>query len=246
MDETKRKGDKVKIAGSYQYDAIHRGNVFQRNWHKLKLQAAAGLANIGTSSTIIDLGCGSGILTAFLPTNFRTYTGLDANEDAIDFANNTYSNTKISFRLFQLDDLRELDTETFSTVFFLETIEHITGQQGLDTLIQLHRLMEKGGRCIITTPNRRSLWPMIEWLLDFLRLTPRLKDEQHEKLYSRNELAAIAIAAGFSIHSMKTVNGLAPWLSFLGPRITWSIHRWEMANDWLPGSLIVLSLEKTA
>lgn len=240
---TNRKGDKVVIPGAYQYNAVHSGNTFQRNWHILKLQAAAQLAEITSEDTLLDVGCGSGILLSFLP-HVKSYTGLDANSTAIAFAQKTYPSLNNSFRLFQVDDLHLLESGSYSKIFFLETIEHITEEQGLNTLRQFYRLLKPGGICIISTPNRKSLWPAIEWMLDFFRLTPRMKEEQHEKLYSINELKAVVSQSGLQVKNIKTMNGIAPWLSFLGKKNTQAIHHWEMKNKWFPGSLILMALEK--
>ena len=244
MEEIKRKGDKVKIAGSYQYDAVHSGNTFQRNWHMLKLQTAVTMAALKEKENMLDVGCGSGILVSFLPKKNNSYLGLDANEDAIDFAKKMYANNSTFFQLFQVDDLFKMQIQTFSRIFFLETIEHITYEQGIKTLQHFYGLLQPGGLCIISTPNRKSMWPAIEWLLDFFRLTPRLKNEQHEKLYSVKELKEIAYRSGFIINDLKTINGLAPWFSFFGKKITQIIHDWEMRNNWFAGSLIVIALQK--
>lgn len=239
-----RKGDKVKIGGAYQHEAIHSGNTFQRNWHLLKLTTAVGMADIKHAANILDLGAGSGVLTSLLPAYINAYTGLDANPDAVSFANKTYGSTTCRFQLFQLDDLHSMPDSCYSHVFFLETIEHITAAQGGATLEHIYRILRPGGKCIISTPNRRSLWPVIETTLDLLRLTPRLKDEQHEKLYSPGELRKLGVEAGFTIQNSCTINGLAPWISPLGEAITKGVHRWEISNNWLPGSLIIMLLQK--
>lgn len=246
MAHTNRKGDKIKIKGSYQYEAIHNGNIFQSTWHKLKLQTATVLANVTAADKILDVGCGSGILVSFLSSKFDCYIGLDANKDAIDFAQKTYAANNVSFKLFQVDDLLQMPAASVSRIFFLEVIEHITSEQGASTLQQFYRLLQPGGICVISTPNRKSLWPIIEWGLDFFKLTPPLKEEQHEKLYSVRELRAIAIQSGFYIKKMYTMNGLAPWISFLGKKTTDAVHQFELKNNWLPGSLIVTALEKPA
>lgn len=241
-----RKGDKIEIEGGYQHNAIQKGNIFQRNWHILKLKTAVNFAKTGSNSAVLDVACGSGTIIPFLAGNIAQYTGLDANPKAIAFARKTYNSPVHHFRLFQIDDLAQLPAGASSHIFFLEIIEHLTVQQGKDALCHFFKLLSLNGTCIISTPNRHSLWPAIEWLMDMLHLAPKLKGEQHEHLYTVKELRTIAANAGFTVGKTVTINGVAPWLSFLGKRQTEKIHNWELRNNWFPGSLIIMALEKPA
>ncbi len=243
MAETKRSGDKVFIEGDYQERALHKGIVFQRAWHRLKLQAATRSLATCPQPSILDIGCGSGTLLQFVPPAYKSYMGVDANSAAIEYCRLKYAAPVNQFVFMQFDDLPQLSPQRFSHIFFLESIEHISREQGQRVLKNALELLEKNGQMIITTPNRKSAWPLIEKALDFFRLTPALAGEQHEHLYSIKELTMLAEAAGFSVKRCITMNGMAPWLSFMGKSITEAIHNWECNRNWLPGSLIVMELE---
>jgi hypothetical protein len=86
----------------------------------------------------------------------------------------------------------------------------------------------------------------IEKALDLLRHTPTLANKQPEHLYSMAELTGLAQEAGFSVKKAFTMNGIAPWLSFLGKGITNALHRWESRQHWLPGSIMVMELSPKA
>lgn len=243
MAETKyRTGDKIAITGSYQHRALHEGNTVQRWWHRLKLQTAADMAALSTGSRVLDIGCGSGIITEFLPQAIA-YTGVDSNPDALSFARAQYPQPHLQFLYWQIDDIHQMNADAYAAIFFLETIEHIHPEQAKKTMMAIKELLAKNGCCIITTPNRKSAWPLIEKLMDFFRLAPKLGGEQHEHLFTKKELVAMANVCGLQVSSVKTFNGIAPWLSWLGAGITLKIHKWELRNNWFPGSLIAMRLQ---
>lgn len=246
MQTKNRTGDKVVISGDYQHRALYHGKMLQRTWHRLKLTAAVSLANCNKKSTILDVGCGSGTLLPFIDNHMASYHGIDGNKDAIIFCEQQYVGNNISFQQMQFDDLSMLPTNHYSTIFFLESIEHITRMQGLHVLQQFHHLLKDDGVCIISTPNKRSMWPMIEKILDACHLTPRLAGDQHEILYSIKNLKSIAAATNFEIEKVSAMNGLAPWFSFLGSAATDALHQWEMKQTGWPGNLILLALRKKA
>jgi 2-polyprenyl-3-methyl-5-hydroxy-6-metoxy-1,4-benzoquinol methylase len=242
MAETKRSGDKIFIEGDYQQRALHEGIIFQRSWHRLKLISATQSLAGNLHPTILDIGCGSGTLLQFVQAGYQGFTGVDVNQEAIKFCRERYPAPENQFRLLEFDDLGQLEGEQFSHIFFLESIEHIAKEQGLQLLKNAKPLLAAEGVMVLTTPNRKSAWPFIEKALDFFRLTPTLAHEQHEHLYSMAELTALAWDAGFSVKKAFTMNGIAPWLSFLGTGITNAIHRWESNQHWLPGSIMVMEL----
>ncbi len=238
-----RTGDKISIAGNYQHNAIHHGNIVQRWWHRLKLETAVQLANVPAHSKVLDIGSGSGVLTELLPPTVA-YTGIDSNQEALDFAADQYGNPNFRFLNRQIDDLNQMDSNCFDAIFFLETIEHIHPEQANKTLGAIKQLLVADGCCIISTPNRKSAWPLIERMMDLLKVAPTLDGEQHEHLFTIKELLQMVHAHGLEADVVKTCNGLAPWLAWLGAAATQKIHRWELRNSWFPGSLIVLRIRK--
>lgn len=240
----RRSGDKIFIEGGYQHHALLHGHRTQRAWHHLKLRTAMELASLKEGARILDAGCGSGVLTQYLPSFATSYTGIDANSDAVEFATHTYGRPGVCFRQLLVDETDRLREKDFDRIFFLEIIEHITQAQGIASLEHFHRLLVPGGQCIISTPNRKSLWPAIEWTLDLLKRVPALKGEQHEHIYSIDELRAAAKSAGFKIREVRTINAIAPWMAFAGMRVTEIIHRLELSSSVIPGSLILALLEK--
>lgn len=233
-----------KIEGGYQYNAYHQGICFQRSWHGLKYQKALELLDAGKNDTILDAACGSGVLTDLISkTSNANLTAVDFNEAAIRFCKSEYQHSAIKFLTLDLQE-KYFDEHTFTKIVMLETIEHLTPETANIILKNLYAYLRPGGRLIISTPNKKSFWPAIEFILDGLRLTPAMKNEQHVKLYSRKSLQDVLEQAGFKVSTMQTTHFIAPWLSFFGLNIARKIHKAEQKVGILPGSLLFAVAEK--
>jgi SAM-dependent methyltransferase len=242
----RRTGDRIAIPGEYQYRALHHGPAPQRFWHRAKLEEALALLRLAPGDRMLDAGCGSGILAAMAAVASEApgtrVLGLDANPAAIEFASRTFDRPNLEFRQGLVDEL-DVEPGSFEKISFLEVIEHLSRTQGEAILAQFARLLAPGGRLVLTTPNRRSPWPLIEWLLDRLRLVPQLAGEQHEVLYGLDELKAMGEAAGLVLAEHRMIDTIAPWLAWW-PGLARLVHRAEVRLIRRHGSVMVLAFEK--
>jgi 2-polyprenyl-3-methyl-5-hydroxy-6-metoxy-1,4-benzoquinol methylase len=251
VSSDRRTGDRIAIPGEYQYRALHHGPAPQRFWHRAKLEEALALLRLAPGDRMLDAGCGSGILAAMAAmapiTPGTRVLGVDANPAAIEFGSRTFARPNLSFRLGLVDELDELNGPpgSFEKISFLEVIEHLSRAQGGTILAQFAHLLTPGGRLVLTTPNRRSPWPLIEWLLDRLRLVPQLSGEQHEVLYDLGELRAMGEAAGLVLAEHRMIDTVAPWLAWW-PGLARLVHRAEVRLIRRHGCVMVLAFEKPA
>jgi len=238
-------GDRIAIDGDYQLRAIREGIAPQRFWHEAKLREAQRWVDPRPGEVILDVGCGSGVLAARIAAvpGVRVI-GIDGNCAAIDFASRHHRLPNLEFRHGLVDEL-PIDPGSIDKIAFLEVIEHIYVHQALDVLRCFHRILKPGGRAVISTPNVRSLWPVIEWLMDALRLAPRMADDQHVAFYDRRTLAEIAGRAGLRLVAHRTVNFAAPWIAALSWRMAEAVHRLETTRSQPFGSLLIMTFVKT-
>jgi ubiquinone/menaquinone biosynthesis C-methylase UbiE len=127
---------------------------------------------------------------------------------------------------------------TFAQIYFLEVIEHLTMDSGERALRELRRVARPGARCLITTPNYHSYWVVLEWLIDRLRLTPRLGGAQHVSHYDRRMLGEAARSAGWTTLRLGSFNHLAPLVSILSARVGARVTAWEAGRDTSIGPLL--------
>lgn len=240
----KRTGDRVVIAGDYQYRALHEGSRIRRAWTGNRLRFALDIAGEIDKGTLLDMGCGSGLMADLVHKKYQLpVVGVDANDDAVSFAQKTFGTESVHFIKGYPEDLPALNQQ-YAAIFFLEVIEHITRGQGEQFFKTAFDLLDSGGKLILSTPNRKSLWPMLEWLLDRTGQQPNLSEGQHEYLYSISELKQMAEQQGFKVLSIKTCNFLAPFTAFINRRLANKLSDYEYKSGMRIGSIILIALQK--
>jgi len=240
----RRIGDLIKIPGDYQYRVFHEGYAPQRFWHLSKFQEAKRWLHPRPSETILDVGCGSGVFSSLIADhNETTIIGIDANPEAIAFATHTFHKPNLRFQVGLLDEL-DYPNESVDKIAFLEVIEHIHKEQTEKVLNTFFDILHKKGRLVITTPNVKSLWPILQKILDLSDLVPHLSGDQHTKIYTANELVALGENIGFKTLTCRSINFIAPWLSLINWNIALKIHELEqkLPNKW--GSILFICFEK--
>lgn len=233
------------IPGSYQYEAYKNGICFQKSWHMLKYKRALHLLDLKTTNKVLDAACGSGVLTNLIAErDVVQITGVDFSEASIIFCREKYSRQNLDFIKLDLQQ-KYFAEHSFDKIVMLEVIEHLSPDTAETVLRNLLFYLKPGGSLIISTPNNKSLWPVIEFMLDTFRLTPKMKDEQHVKLYSRKTLKYLMEKAGFMVAKSELSHFVAPWISFLGLIVSEKMDHIENKIKFLPGSLLfVVAVKK--
>lgn len=238
-------GDNISIDGAYQFNAYYKGHPVQRFWHWAKYTQAQKLLSAVPKDLILDVGCGSGVLSYFIAKDNPSskVIGIDCNASAIAFCKTQYSLPNLAFKKCLIDELN-YKKESISKIAFLEVIEHIYDDQANQVMKQFHRLLKKRGRVVISTPNYASLWPFIEFFLDKFKLVPHLSKQQHIEKYTGSKLIALGRETGFKIISKYTVNFIAPWLNIFSNSLAKKMHTLEVKNPYHFGSVLVYVFEK--
>jgi 2-polyprenyl-3-methyl-5-hydroxy-6-metoxy-1,4-benzoquinol methylase len=150
------------IPGGY-YDAVYRrGRGIQSKWHHLKFRRV--IEEMEDHRRHLDMGCGPGTLIGLLDDRFIS-TGIDISTAEIDYARRVYESE--SKRFFAVsaralpDDCRDYDVATV-----VEVVEHLTPAELDDVLRATIERLRPGGKLVVTTPNYRSAWPLVQMLVD--------------------------------------------------------------------------------
>jgi len=239
-----RRGDTVPIPGDYQLEALTHGLAPQRFWHRAKLEAAEAMLAPRPGDVVLDVGCGSGVLADRLARDAAVRViGIDPNPDAITFARKTFVKPNLHYLQGRVDDL-DLADASADKIAFLEVIEHLPVEQARHVLASFRRVLRPGGRLVISTPNMRSLWPAIEWVLDHVGPTAKMAGEQHVAGYAADSLRRLVTESGFDLVDARTINGVAPWVSWLGAPLAQRVLALETRHDVGLGGLLLQMYEK--
>ncbi len=109
--------------------------------------------------TILDVGCGDGLVSCELVKRGCHVTGLDNSSGAVDLANRNGLQAQIA----ELDRPWPVESESFDAVLAGEVIEHVLD---VDTFVgEAQRVLRNGGLFIVSTPNLAALGRRLMLLL---------------------------------------------------------------------------------
>ena len=214
--------DYHSVAGDYQYHALHSGHPMQRFWHRGKLTMIDQLIrpHLGVGSRVLEIGCGAGNLLLQATVRGSYPVALDLSMQALAFVRSRLEEAKSraeapsSFACTQaVGESLPLADKSFDCVLMSEVIEHLEVPQ-----ISIHeavRVLRPGGRLLITTPNYRSFWPLMEWAVDRLNMTPKMAGEQHISRFHLASLKRMLIGSDLDIEYSGSIYNLSPFLSLV-------------------------------
>lgn len=217
------------------YDRIYQRRIGVRFcWHDLKFRTV--VSRLGTPRRLLDIGCGPGTFVGnYLPG--VEALGVDLSASQVDYATRTYGNAAHRFSTRSLAGLAEAG-ERFDAVTVIELIEHLAPVEAIRLLATARSLLTQDGVLVVTTPNYRSLWPIIE--LGVNALSPVSYIEQHINKYRRGLLAEHLSAAGYRNVTVCTAVGLAPFTAVFGLGVANAMHTIETGGRYLGvGNLLV-------
>lgn len=141
------------------------GQIWHHYFFTERLQEATKHFPLNGKS-VLDIGAGTGGLYDFLNANFSevNYQGCDISEKMLSYS-------KIPASLRHTGQVHELDfgTKKFDAVFMLGLTTYLDDVLLEQTLETAYRLLEPGGKLVVTFTNARSLdWKMrscMRWLV---------------------------------------------------------------------------------
>lgn len=201
-------------------------------WHELRFARVLD-ALPGDCGRVLDIGCGPGtFLGRVLPARrrFTEAVGIDVDPVQVEFARTTFGSARTHFHLGELASLG--DTAGFDVIVSIEVVEHLPPETAPGFWSRVRGMCRPGGLVVLTTPNYRSHWPVIERILS--RVGPVDYTEQHVNRYDRPRLTAELETAGLQVRTARTFFVIAPFLAAISSRLARRVDGLE--RRWLPGA----------
>ena len=234
------------VPGDYQYRALTAGPRLQRFWHRHKLELLSRVVWLKATDTILEVGCGSGNLLFHASAHVNSAYGFDISKEAIRFCRErAASENLVKTHLFLASANRiPLPDAVIDCVILAEVIEHLRAP--LAHLNELSRVLRPGGQMFITTPNYGSLWPVLERVVDWLNLVPKMRNEQHITRLRKTELESLLETAGFVVQRSGTFYALSPLAATISERLAAWLFAMEINMQTSLGLLLYCVAEKAA
>ena len=216
--------DYHSVAGDYQYRALQSGHPMQRFWHRGKLLMIDRLIrpHLRAGSRLLEIGCGAGNLLLQATVAGSYPVALDLSMQALTFVRSrleeaqSVSEAPEGFACTQaVGESLPFRDNLFDCILLSEVIEHLEAPQ--ISIREAARVLCPGGRLLITTPNYRSFWPVMEWAVDRLNLAPKMAGEQHISRFHPSSLTKILIESGLRMEYAGSIYHLSPFLSLVSP-----------------------------
>ena len=216
--------DYHSVAGDYQYRAMHSGHPMQRFWHRGKLVMIDQLIrpHLRAGSRLLEIGCGAGNLLLQATVAGSYPVALDLSVQALTFVRSRLEEAEAApaapggFGLTQaIGEFLPFRDNVFDGILLSEVIEHLEAPQV--SIREAARVLCPGGRLLITTPNYRSFWPVMEWAVDRLNMAPKMAGEQHISRFHPSSLTKMLIESGLKMEYAGSIYALSPFLSLLSP-----------------------------
>ena len=156
-----------------------------------------------TGTSVLDVGCGGGILSESMATHGAEVTGIDLGEAPLAVAklHLKESGEKVDYRKISAEALADQQPASFDTVTCMEMLEHVPDPAL--TINACARLVKPGGNLFFSTINRNPK----AWLFAIvgaeyvLQLLPRGTHE-YKKFIKPSELARWSRQSALNVNDM--------------------------------------------
>ena len=151
------------------------------------------------NTTVLDIGCGGGLVSEGLSKIGATVTGVDFIKENIKVAKMHAKKNNLKINYFVKDFEKEKITSKYDVIIILEVLEHLNNWEKFVKKIKLS--LKKNGTLIISTINRNlvSKFLTLDIGENFLKLIPLnthtfykfIKPEELEQVLSSNSFENI-------------------------------------------------------
>jgi 2-polyprenyl-3-methyl-5-hydroxy-6-metoxy-1,4-benzoquinol methylase len=202
--------DYESIPVGYYDEVFTRKKGIQSKWHHLKFARVA--RELEGHRHVLDVGCGPGTMVGYLGAA-HDCVGTDLSTRQIEYARKTYG--PAGARFYATSPARLPEGEgPFDAVTLVELIEHLDPLVVDETIGEALEHLRPGGKLVLTTPNFRSAWPLVEAVIN--RLSEVTYDFQHINKFHVARLTELLASHGLVQTRAEPYLFTAPFAASLG------------------------------
>jgi len=136
-------------------------------------------------SSVLDIGCATGMLTNYLCRRCKDVVGVDCNAALIEVAKR---NVPAEFVVDDALHYTATCERTFDVVFVLDLLEHLQRDHTVELLTNIRKILNDGGFAVVRVPNANCIHSMGMFYCDWTHYTP----------FTERTILHVANVAGFS------------------------------------------------
>ena len=213
--------DYESVPAGYYDEVFRRARGIQSKWHHLKFERIA--RELEGCRRVLDVGCGPGTLAGNFGVD-HDWVGTDLSARQIGYARRTHGHRGVRFYTASPADVL-FEHGPFDAVTMVELIEHLDPPLVDETLGDALGCLRPGGRLILSTPNFRSAWPLVEAAVN--RFGDLSYDSQHINRFDAERLVELLARHGLEQPRAEPYLCLAPFAAALGWRLADGVARLE-------------------
>lgn len=198
---------------SYKYDSELQADYKANFYHILKC-----LGDV-RNKKIIEVGSGSGQMSAYLASNGGMVHLVDISKKSLDFSKRYFLSKKLMVKTYQQDAFAmKFPKESFDIVWNGGVIEHFEDFKKIELINKMWKLVKPGGKLLIMVPNANDLPFMIAKRI--LELRKKWAFGKEDDL-TKKRMTKLAMGAGinnFLIYAYNPVVGY--WFFPYGREVT--------------------------
>lgn len=179
-----------------EFRPLHEINPLRLEWINARVPLAG--------KTVVDIGCGGGILAESIAKKGATVTGIDLSEKALKVADlhSLESGVAVRYELIAAEELALREAGKYDVVTCMEMLEHVPDPASI--VQACARLVKPGGWVFFSTLNRnpKSFLFAIVGAEYVLNLLPRGTHE-YARMVRPSELAGYCRAAGLDLQATR-------------------------------------------
>lgn len=191
-------------------------------------------------ATLLDVGCGAGLLAQRFAAQGYEVSGVDVYDSA------EAREHCASFRVRDLDaGLGLSEDERFEVIVFADVLEHLRDPEGL--LMEARRHLSEGGQIIASTGNVANIYIRLSLLFGRFDYTERgILDRTHCRLFTRRTFETLIRDCGFEVEAR--VSSPIPFENIFvnAPRLAALVNALYMLFVWIWPSLFAYQTILTA
>ena len=176
----------------------------------VRLRYVEGAINLD-GRTVLDVGCGGGLLCEAMAGRGARVTGIDASREAIAAAERHRDSgaLNIDYRVMTIEEFASAGSAGFDAITCMELLEHVPEPAAV--IAAVARVLRPGGHFIASTINRtaRAWLGAIIGAEHLLRLLPK-GTHQYARFIRPSELAGWVRTAGLEVVDISGMQYL-PW-----------------------------------